>query len=137
MIEEVVAGRKRDFRDLPVLFAFFSWWFIYVPSKIFYICGKLLNKTFNYFSIDLLFKTILLPWKRDEIDTTNMSLDQKLQVMVMNMISRLVGAVVRGGTIVIGFVIMTAIIVSAVLGTVGFILIPVVSVSMIFVLPFI
>jgi len=137
MIEEVVAVQKKDFRDQSVVFAFFSWWLVFVPSKIIYVSKKLLKKTYDFFSIDLLFRTILLPWKRDELDTTNMSLDQKLQVMIMNIVSRFVGAAVRGGTILIGFLIMVAIISAAIIGTIGFFLIPVIIIAMIFFLPFI
>lgn len=73
-----------------------------MPSRILYITDKTVAKLYSFFSIDLLLKTLFLPWKRDEIDTSNMALDDKLRVLLMNLVSRLVGAVVRLGTVIIG-----------------------------------
>lgn len=94
--------KRGDFREVPIFIGFFSWWIFVIPKEIIEISIKVMKKTFNFFSIDLLLKTLLLPWKRDEIDTTNMSLDDRVRVMVMNLVSRLVGAIVRGGAIIIG-----------------------------------
>ena len=73
-----------------------------MPARILSVTKLVVKKFFLFFSIDLLLKTLFQPWKRDEIDTTNMSLQDKARVLMMNLISRLVGAVVRGGTILIG-----------------------------------
>ncbi len=58
----------------------------------------------------------------------NLSLQDRLRVLIMNLVSRLVGAVVRGGTIIVG-------ITSIILTTAGFvfaitifILLPIVSI---------
>jgi cadmium resistance protein CadD (predicted permease) len=130
-------AQRKDFRDLPILFGFFSWWLSYVPSKIIYIGRKTVLKLFNFFSIDLLLKTLLLPWKRDEQDTTNMSLDQRVQVMIMNLVSILVGASVRAGTIFVGLISMVAAAAATVVCLVGFIAAPAIIILLIFYLPFI
>ncbi len=95
--------------------------------SLFGIFLKLINKIFNYFSIDLLLKTLFLPWKRDEIDTSNLSLDLKFRVWIMNLVSRLVGATVRIIVVLIG---LMAIIITSVLWillTVSFLLLPLIS----------
>ncbi len=104
------------------------WWFKEVPGEILFIMRKAIKKIFLYFSIDLLAKTLFLPWKRDEIDTSNLSLDLKLRVWIMNIVSRLVGATVRIITIVSG---LFAIGITAVIGvfmTIGFVALPFLSI---------
>jgi len=118
---------KKDYREYPQLVAFVYWWFLFVPTKIITIAIRMVGKAFRFFSIDLLLKTLLQPWKRDEIDTTNLALDDKIRVWMMNLVSRLVGAIVRGGTIVIGLGAIAGIIIVAIISLVGFILLPVIS----------
>jgi hypothetical protein len=115
------------------LFGFFIWWFDYAPSLIVYVGEKSVAKIFSFFSIDLLAKTLFLPWKRDEIDTSNMALDDKLRVMVMNLISRLVGAIIRFVTIIFGLGAITGVILAATIFLLIFILSPVVAIGLIFV----
>jgi len=116
---------------LPIFIGFISWWFIYTPKKILEISIKVIKKTFNFFSIDLLFKTLLLPWKRDEVDTTNMSLDDRVRVIMMNLVSRVVGATVRGGTIAVGLGAILATIIATILALIGFISLPAIALYLI------
>jgi hypothetical protein len=122
---------KKDFRELPQVFAFFYWWLKVTPQKTVKFTFLTIKKLFFFFSVDLLFKTLLEPWKRDELDTTNMSLQDRLRVLLMNLVSRLVGATVRAGTIIIALAgIATAFIVGLV-STLVFILLPVICVGLI------
>ena len=82
---------------------------------------------FLYFSVDLLLKTLFLPWKRDEIDTSNLSLDLKFRVWIMNLVSRLIGATVRMAVILIGLASIAVIFIAALVAIAGFILLPLVS----------
>lgn len=125
------AGLTKDFRELPQVFAFFYWWLKDTPQRIVKFSLLTIKKLFFFFSIDLLLKTLLEPWKRDEIDTTNMSLQSKLNVLLMNIVSRLVGAVVRGGTVVFALALIAATFILAVVSTVGFIFLPVICAGLI------
>lgn len=107
------------------------WWFHYVPSRIAYIGGKSLKKLYGFFSIDLLLKTLFLPWKRDETDTSNLSLDAKFRVLLMNLVSRLVGATVRLGTVFAGLFLMAVAGISVIVSIVLFILSPAIAVTLI------
>lgn len=102
-----------------------------MPSRILYITGKTVAKLYSFFSIGLLLKTLFLPWKRDEIDTSNMALDDKLRVILMNLISRLVGAVVRFGTVFVGIFLICSIWILGFLALILFILSPVLSATII------
>lgn len=116
---------------------FFIWWFDYVPSRIVYVAEKTIAKVFSFFSIDLLAKTLFLPWKRDEIDTSNLALDDKLRVLVMNLVSRLVGAIVRFFTIIIGLAAIALVIILATASLLVFILSPVGAVGLILISVFV
>jgi len=122
---------RRDFRDLPIIFAFFSWWLFAVPSTIINSSISTVKKLFAFFSVDLLARTLIEPWKRDEIDTTNMALDGKIRVLIMNLISRLVGFVVRAATISIGLGAIAATAVAGIILALGAILLPAIAVCLI------
>ena len=128
---ELKTSKKTDFREMPQIAGFVYWWLLFVPTKIITIAVRMVKKTFHFFSIDLLLKTLLQPWKKDEIDTTNMALDDKIRVWMMNLVSRLVGAIVRGGTIVIGLGAIIGTIITAILLLIGFILLPFIAIWLI------
>jgi len=130
-VDAQVQKKEFDFRELSIIPAFFIWWLKIVPSKIIYIAKKLILKAFAFFSIDLLLKTLILPWKRDEIDTTNMSLDDRLKVWIMNLVSRFVGAVIRMSVIIFGLLTIIGIFILQVIALIGFILMPVIVIGLI------
>jgi len=123
--------RHLDFREMPVFVGFVFWWLWETPREIILITKKVVIKAFDFFSIDLLLKTLLLPWKRDEIDTTNLSLDDKLRVFMMNMVSRLVGAVVRGVIIVVGCGSIVATLLAGIFSLVFFLGLPIIAIYLI------
>lgn len=127
MEAQTQSATRSDFREMPIFLAFFYWWFSVVPKKIIYIGSKSLKRAFEFFSISLLLKSLFSPWKRDETDTSNMSLDDRLRVLMMNVVSRLVGAVVRLGTIFVGLIIIIATFLATLLGVLIFIFIPVIA----------
>jgi len=97
------------------------------------VCGRTIKKFFDFFSIDLLAKTLFLPWKRDEIDTSNMALQDKFRVWIMNLVSRLVGLVVRLVTISLGFATIVLTALSGVAVTVVFMVLPFAGVGLVIV----
>ena len=79
----------------------------------------------------MLLKTLFDPWKKDEIDTTNMAMDDIIKVWFMNLISRVVGASVRSITIMVGLGAIAGVFIGSVLFFIGFILLPVLVVFLI------
>lgn len=111
--------------------ALFYWWYVLKPKELLAIFEKLLKKELSFFSMDLLLKTLFLPWKRDEINTDNMSLQDKGRVFLMNLVSRLVGAVVRSGTIAVGISALVATMLGAFVLMTVFLALPILSVVLI------
>lgn len=122
----------KSFRESPVVLAFVLWWVKIVPTDIFSITLKIIGKLFDYFSIDLLLKTLFLPWKRDEIDTSNLSLDLKFRVWMMNLMSRLIGATVRMGVVLIGVAAIASAFITGLIILVGFVILPPASLYLLF-----
>ena len=109
----------------------FKWWLLEMPKNIFRGTIQVAKNLFNFFSIILLVKTIFDPWKRDVIDTKNLSLGQQAQVLVMNLVSRFFGAIVRLFTILAGLVIIILEIIFGFLWMLIFVLSPFIAIGMI------
>ena len=122
----------KSFSENPAVLAFFLWWLKAIPQDIIYITKRTIQKIYIYFSMDLLARTIFLPWKRDEINTSNLSLDLKFRVWMMNLVSRLVGAVVRSTVILIGMFSIVLTFVTSIVAIVGFVLLPLYAVYLLF-----
>jgi len=60
---------------------------------------KYLNAVFVYitdlFSVKLIFKTLFMPWKRDQISAHGLPLNERFNIWTLNMVSRLVGFMVK------------------------------------------
>jgi hypothetical protein len=116
---------KTSFREYPILVGFFYWWLKEAPTKIFQTAKSVIFYYYKFFSIPILFKTLFDPWKKDEIDITNMALDDIIRVKFMNLISRLVGAVVRSMTIAVGVLLIIGITVLSGAFLLGFLIFPI------------
>ena len=78
-----------------LLILYFSWWYGYLPRRLFLALKASVLTLLDIFSVRVLFKTLFAPWKRDSISTDGLSLQQKFQVWVLNMTSRFVGFMVK------------------------------------------
>jgi hypothetical protein len=114
-------------KNRPIFLAVVFWWFVFKPKQFLYIYLKVIKKIRQFFSISLLFRTLFAPWKRDEINMGNLSLQDRLRVLVMNLISRLVGAIVRGGTIVVGIISIISTTIGFTFAILAFVLLPILS----------
>lgn len=63
-----------------------------------------LASTMDYFSIDLLLRTLFAPFRQISADTPNGSINVQMRAFFDRLISRIIGMIVRLGMIVIGVV---------------------------------
>jgi len=76
-------------------FTFVSWWYgeqlhrLLIFSKQFYIYLA------DLFSVKICLRTLFAPWKRDSAGYEGLSLQERFQVAIMNLSSRIVGALVK------------------------------------------
>jgi hypothetical protein len=86
------------------MLTYFSWWYYNEPIYLWHSVVVTTKKVFYSFSIPLLLRTLFAPWKKDVMYLENASLSDSFQIFIANMVSRLVGAIVRFFTIIAGLV---------------------------------
>jgi len=79
---------------------FFVWWYRELAHQLLLFLKQFFIYLADLFSVKLCLKTLLSPWKRDQIDYEGLTLQDKFQVLILNMISRLVGAVIKFFTLI-------------------------------------
>ena len=84
---------------------FFEWWLVDEPINLWAIVTGITRRVLIFFSIPVLIKTLFAPWKRDVHSAVNSSLDVIVKVLIDNLISRLIGFVVRIITIIVGLLV--------------------------------
>lgn len=77
----------------------FTWWYRVVGVHLFSYLKKLNIYLLDLFSIKNCFTTLFYPWKRDLINTEGLSIQDRFQVLALNMTSRLVGFIIKISTI--------------------------------------
>lgn len=86
------------FSKNPILF-----WFISLPGFIWIVTNSECKRVYHTFSVPELFRTLFAPWKRDEVSTKNVSLDEKFRIMMGNAAGRFIAFFIRLFTIFTGF----------------------------------
>jgi hypothetical protein len=80
---------------------FWAFWYNEVPKEITFYFRILSYKLLDYFSVSIITRTFFAPWKRDQVYLRNAPLNARLNVWLLNLISRLVGATLRAGLLLI------------------------------------
>ena len=95
---------------------YFLWW--YGEGFIFFgrIVVRLLKQLIDWFSLPVLVRTWVAPWKSDVLNGQNLALDDTIKLWEQNFASRLVGVFMR--TIVI-FVAVLLLVVGAIVAVAG------------------
>jgi hypothetical protein len=79
-----------------VVISFISWFYGEIPKRIwFYFKVWFLHLT-DLFSVGILLRTFFSPWKRDVISTRGLPLNARFNVWLMNLVSRGIGAFIKG-----------------------------------------
>ena len=84
------------------MLTYFSWWYGEGLMGFWRSVEIMTTKIYNFFSIGKLAATLFAPWKRDSYSVENASLDVRLRIVLDNLISRFVGAVLRLVLIIFG-----------------------------------
>ncbi len=82
---------------------YLGWHYVYSPKRILEITRNYLIFFFHYFSIRILARSFLAPWKRETIERQKPGLNftEILNVISYNLISRSIGAFIRFFTLII------------------------------------
>lgn len=74
---------------------YFSWWYGYLPRRLFLAFQAAVITIIDLFSVKVLLRTLFSPWKRDQISTDGLSLQEKFQIWTLNAASRIIGFLVK------------------------------------------
>jgi hypothetical protein len=80
----------------PIIFV---WWYREVCVGFFSYLKRLYLYLFDLFSVRICLSTLFSPWKRDSINTEGLNINDRFQVLLLNLTSRMVGAFIKAGTI--------------------------------------
>lgn len=79
---------------------FFSWWYGYLPRRLYSAFMAAAISLFDAFSVKTLLYTWFSPWKRDIISTDGLTIQQKFQVLMLNLASRVIGFLVKTSVLI-------------------------------------
>ncbi len=110
---------------LLILPGYFSWHYTIAFKDIFQVWSTLLWFTYRTFSITQLLKTLFSPWHRiTEKGPNTFDLEAWAGAIVVNIMSRIIGAAVRLSIILSGILVLLCVIVGGILYTVFWICAP-------------
>lgn len=87
---QIVLGENKAF-----LGDIFGWWYSRGLRDFFVYLKAILAKITDIFSVKLLLRTYLSPWKRDVTRVEGQPLNVLFQVIIFNLVSRLLGAIIK------------------------------------------
>ncbi len=85
-----------------MVYGFFVWWYGAGFYQSWQVALYWLSCVEGFFSIQTLLTTWFLPWKNDVLVARNLSIGDQVNLWMQNLVSRLVGAVVRSVFITVG-----------------------------------
>lgn len=108
-----------------IFFQWIFWHFFEVPLSILKAWGNFLKFNLNYFSIPLLIKTLFSPWRRYLwAYPKGFDIGKYFEVFTSNLISRILGAIMRVFLIIIGLLVEIFLIFGGLLIFFGWLVLP-------------
>ncbi len=108
-----------------IIFQWFFWQFFEMPRNILKAWRNFLLFNLNYFSVILLLKTFFSPWRKYELGyPRGFQFGKYLEVFFSNLISRILGALVRIVLIIVGLLAQVFIIFAGIIIFFGWIVLP-------------
>lgn len=108
--------------------SFFKWWYSDGWRRRARLVNVKLDGVIDYFSIDLLVKTLFQPFRQDSTGRVDGTLGDKMHALADNMISRVLGAFIRTVILLFGIVTITLYALGAVVVLVFWGMIPVIPI---------
>ena len=110
-----------------IFWQWISWQFFDVPKNILKAWKNFLNFGLYYFSIPLLIKTFFSPWRRYKWSYgKGFDIGKYFEAFVSNLISRILGAILRFFLIIIGLLFETFIIFAGFFVFLGWLILPII-----------
>mgnify|MGYP001562623821 CR=1 FL=1 len=108
-----------------IVFLWLSWQFFEVPKELLKGWKNFLLFNLNYFSISLLFKTLFSPWRKYKWSYgKGFDIGRYLEAFFSNLISRVLGAIVRSFLLLIGLIAEIFIVFAGLIVFIGWLIMP-------------
>jgi hypothetical protein len=115
----------QTFKKQNILKQWFYWHFFDVPKKILQAWKNFLFFNLNYFSVIILLKTLFSTWRKYQWSYgKGFEATKYLEVFFSNLISRILGAIVRSFLILAGLIVEIFIILTGLLILFGWLFLP-------------
>lgn len=96
---------------MSILITYIKWHFLIAPLAIISAWHNILVFNFSYFSVPSLFKTLFSPWRRSSVlYVKGFHIKKFFETLASNLISRIIGAIIRISVIAVGIIIELALI---------------------------
>lgn len=110
-----------------IFFQYLSWQFLDMPKNIFKAWRNFLLFNLNYFSILLLLETFFSPWRRYySLYPKGFDIGKYFEVFSLNLISRVLGAILRFFLILIGILVEIFIIFAGIIVFLFWLILPII-----------
>ncbi len=108
-----------------LVITWFSWHFVQMPALLFEIWKSYLAFCRDFFSVPLLLRTLLLPWRQEEFPRgRGFDIGRFFSALIYNTFSRFMGALLRLALIIIGLLCELAVAVIGCVAIVYWLLLP-------------
>ena len=98
---QIVLGERRAF-----IGDIFGWWYSRGLKDFFVYLKAVMLKITDIFSVKLLLRTYFSPWKRDITSTEGLPLNQVIQMLLFNLVSRFIGFIIKSFILLIYLMVM-------------------------------
>ena len=115
-----------------MVISFISWFYGEIPGRIWRYFKVWLLHLADLFSVGISLRTFFAPWKRDVVSTRGLPLNARFNVWMMNLVSRGIGAFVKGSTLIAFLLSTVGWLVSFLLFFFGWLVFPIIFIIVIF-----
>jgi hypothetical protein len=106
----------------------FGWWYRAGLRDFLIYLKAVFLKISDVFSVKLLLKTFFAPWKRDVISLQGLPLNVMLRVIMMNLVSRFIGAIIKTFVLIVYLIILAGFILVSLTLLATWIFLPIITV---------
>jgi hypothetical protein len=108
-----------------IIIEWLVWHFLEMPKFLFLVWKNYIMFAVNYFSLPLLLKTLISPWRRNAwIFPKVFDIQEYANVIVSNIFSRVIGFILRIILIIVGAIFQVLVLIIGILAILFWILIP-------------
>jgi len=109
----------------PIILQFWKWYYTEAVKNLIKIWKNFIIFVQEYYSIPLLLKTLISPWKRDVTrKPQGFNIKKLLEAFAFNAISRIIGFLVRSITVVFGLICLLGVIILGFIALVAWLILP-------------